>query len=118
MQDNRFYHNPRCRKSREGLQIVRDKGLEVQVIEYLKDPPTGKELKEILAGLAMQPLELIRTQEKVFKELGLKKTDQHSDAEWIKIMTDNPILIERPILVYKNKTALGRPPQALLKIIG
>jgi len=118
MQGDRFYHNPRCRKSREGLKIIQEKGLDVQVIEYLKHPPSEAELKEILAALGLPPLALIRTQEKVFKELNLKKTDQRSDAEWIKIMAANPILIERPLLIYKNKAALGRPPEALLTLIG
>ena len=117
MPGNRFYHNPRCRKSREGLKIVQDRGLDVEIIEYLKQPPAQKELKYILDGLDKKPLELIRTQEKLFKELDLKKSDRRTDAEWIKIMTAHPLLIERPILIYKDKVALGRPPEALLKII-
>jgi arsenate reductase len=86
-------------------------------VEYLKEPPTGEQLKNILDGLGMKPLEIIRTQEKVFKELNLTKKDLRSEEEWIEIMIANPILIERPIFIYKNKVALGRPPENVLKIL-
>lgn len=117
MSENVYYHNPRCRKSREGLQLVEGKKLEFEVVEYLKNPPTKEQLKTILHRMGKHPLEVIRTQEKLFKELNLSKKDNRSDDEWIEIMAKNPILIERPILVYKNRAALGRPPEDLLKII-
>jgi arsenate reductase len=116
MVKNIFYHNPRCRKSREGLALVKEKGVDIEVVEYLKNPPEKEEMKEIIGLLKIKPLALIRTQEKIFKELKLSKKDLRTDDEWIKIMVDNPILIERPILVYQNKAALGRPVDNLLKL--
>lgn len=116
--DGKFYHNPRCGKSREGLKNVEKKKIDVEIVEYLKTPLSETELKIILDGLGIKALDLIRTQEKVFKELNLKKSDKRDEKAWIKIMVENPILIERPILVYKGKVALGRPPEKLLEIIG
>ena len=117
MKKNIFYHNPRCRKSRETLQIVSEKNHDYEIVEYLNDPPSVSQLSFILDGLKMHPLELIRTKEKVFKELGLSKKDSRSNAEWIDIMVSHPILIERPIFIFKGKVALGRPPENVLKII-
>ena len=117
MSKNIFYHNPRCRKSRETLQLVEAKNVDFELVEYLKDPPTKEQLKNILDGLGKKPLEIMRTQEKVFKELNLSKKDIRSDDEWIEIMINNPILIERPIFIYKNAVALGRPPEDVLKIL-
>ena len=117
MKDNVFYHNPRCRKSRETLQMVSKKNVEYDVIEYLKEPPSAEQLTTILKSLNMRPLELMRTQEKVFKQLGLPRKDVRSDKEWINIMVSNPVLIERPILIYNGKVALGRPPENVLKIL-
>jgi len=117
MSKNIFYHNPRCRKSREGLQLVEGKKVEFEIVEYLKNPPTKEQLKSILENMGKKPLEIMRTQEKIFKELNLSKKDNRSDDEWIDIMVGNPILIERPIFIYNNKAALGRPPENLLKIV-
>jgi arsenate reductase len=117
MNINIFYHNPRCRKSREGLQLVEGKNVEFELVEYLKNPPTKDQLKLILNKLGKKPLEIMRTQEKIFKELKLSKKDTRTDDEWIEIMVGNPILIERPIFVYKNRAAVGRPPEELLKIL-
>jgi len=117
MEKNRFYHNPRCRKSREGLKIVEENKIDVKIVEYLKEPPSEKELEMILDGLGIKALDLIRTQEKRFAELNLKKSDIRDESDWIKLMTENPILIERPILLYNGKVALGRPPENLLAII-
>jgi arsenate reductase len=114
----KFYHNPRCRKSREGLRIVEENKLDVEIVEYLKTAPSETELKMILDGLGIRALDLIRTQENVFKELNLHKSDQREERDWIKIMAENPVLIERPILVYRGKVALGRPPEKLKDIIG
>ena len=117
MKLNIFYHNPRCRKSRETLKLVEEKNIDLELVEYLKDPPTREQLKFILDGLGRKPLDIMRTQEKVFKELNLSKKDLKSDDEWIDIMIANPILIERPIFIYKNKVALGRPPENVLEIL-
>ena len=117
MKRNLFYHNPRCRKSREGLVLVQNKNVNFEIVEYLQNPPSEEELIFILDGLGVKPLQLIRTQEKVFKELNLSKKDKRSDEEWIDIMVRNPILIERPVFIFNRRVALGCPPENLLKII-
>lgn len=102
-----IYHNPRCKKSRAGLQRVIEKGIEHRVREYLKDPLTEEELGTLLMKLNKRPVEMIRTQEEYFrKELkGLNLNDQ----EWIKVMVENPKLIHRPIVEGKYKAILGDP---------
>lgn len=102
-----IYHNPRCKKSRAGLQYITEKGLEFKVREYLKDPLSEEELGSLLMKLHKKPLEMIRTQEEYFrKELkGLNLNEQ----EWIKVMIENPKLIQRPIVEGKYKAVLGDP---------
>jgi arsenate reductase len=111
-----IYHNPRCSKSRETLELIRGKGIEPSVIEYLKTPPTAKELKSLLARLGMKPRDLMRKKEAAYKELGLD-SGRLSDDALVKAMVENPVLIERPIVVKDDKVALGRPPEAVLKIL-
>lgn len=105
----KIYHNPRCRKSRETLQLINDAGKEVELIEYLKAPPTAEELASIIDMLGISPEQLLRKNEAIFKESFKGKS--YSDDEWINIMVDNPKLIERPIVVEGNKAVLGRPPE-------
>ena len=101
------YHNPRCKKSRAGLQYVAEKGLAHQVREYLKEPLSEDELSALLMKLNKKPLEMIRTQEEYYrKEL---KGLQMNDNEWIRIMVENPRLIHRPIVEGKYKAVLGDP---------
>ena len=101
------YHNPRCKKSREGLEIVKNSGKEYQVREYLKEPLSEKELSQILDRLSYNPIQLIRTNEKIWKE-DYKKKDL-SDKELITVMVKNPKLIERPIVEVKDNAVVGRP---------
>jgi len=110
-----IYHNPRCSKSRETLALIQSKGIEPVIIEYLKNTPTVKELKQLLMKLNMKPQQLIRKSEPLYKEK--LKDKNFTDNEWLKIMTENPILIERPIVVKGNKAVIGRPPENLLEII-
>lgn len=117
MNQSIILHNPRCSKSRNTLKLLQDKGVSVEVVEYLKSPPTQDELKKICKKLNIKPIELIRTKEKLFAELGLSKDDQRTDSQWIKIMHKNPSLIERPIVMYKGQVVIGRPPENVLKII-
>ena len=105
----KIYHNPRCSKSRQTLQLIRDAGIEPQVIEYLKDTPTADELTEIVSKLGIRPYELLRRGEVDFRELF--KAKNLSDAEWGNIMVKYPKLIERPIVVKGNRAVLGRPPE-------
>jgi arsenate reductase (glutaredoxin) len=111
-----IYHNPRCSKSRETLELIRGKGIEPSVIEYLKTPPSAKELKSLLARLGMKPRDLMRRKEAAYKELGLD-SERLSDDALVNAMVENPVLIERPIVVRDDKVALGRPPEAVLKIL-
>jgi len=117
MAKTKIYHNPKCGKSRQTLALLQEKGIAPDIVEYLKTPPTEKELDEILKTLGREPQEVMRTKEATFKELGLKVNDSRSRKEWIALMVQNPILIERPIVIHGAKAALGRPPENVLKIL-
>ena len=104
-----IYHNPRCRKSRAGLQYLQGKGIEPEIVEYLKTPFSEAELEDLLAKLGKEPAEMIRTQEDIYRtEYRGKKM---SDAEWIRVMVKNPKLIRRPIVAKGNRAVLGDPAQ-------
>lgn len=113
-----IFHNPKCTKSRETLKLLNDRGIDPEIVLYLQTPPTQKELSEILKKLGMEAKQLIRFKEPVSKELGIKPSDQRPEAEWIKLMVENPILIERPIVITPKKAVLGRPPENVLELIG
>jgi len=104
-----IYHNPRCRKSRETLEIIKQNGLEPEIVDYLKEPLSEAQLKEVLAMLKIEAKDLIRKGEAVFKEK--YKGKELSEDQWIKAMIENPKLMERPIVVKGNKAVLGRPPE-------
>lgn len=105
----KIYHNPRCRKSRETLQIILDSGKEPQIIEYLKDTPSKDEVTAILELLEISAQDLIRKGEAIYKDKFKGKT--LSEEEWIDAMIENPKLIERPIVVSGNRAVIGRPPE-------
>ncbi len=111
-----IYHNPRCSKSRQTLKLLRDNGVQPRIIEYLKTPPSDTELKSILELLGITARELMRTQERVYKEQDLGGTE-HDSAELISTMVDNPILIERPIVLAHGKAVLARPPEKVMSIL-
>ena len=111
-----IYHNPRCSKSRQTLALLEERGLAPTVVEYLKTPPTTDELKAILQKLGLKPQDIVRKCEACYKDIGLKARTV-SDDELVKLMAENPILIERPIVVAGNKAAIGRPPQSVLEIL-
>ncbi len=111
----KIYHNPRCRKSRETLGLIREAGHEPEIVEYLQNPPSESELKELLEGMDKKPTELIRKGEEIYKSKFKGKT--FSEAEWIKIMVENPKLIERPIVVKGKEVILGRPPENVKEIL-
>jgi arsenate reductase len=117
MSQAKIYYNPRCSKSRATLKLLQDQGVEVETINYLENPPTPEELDNICQGLGIEPIALIRTKEKRFSELGLSVSQPLSREKWFEIMIQNPILIERPIVVYQNKVVLGRPPENVLEIL-
>ena len=112
----KIYHNPRCSKSRNTLEILRDRGIEPEIIEYLKTPPSVNELTKILDLLAMAPRQLMRRGEKIYKEQGLND-DSLSDKKLVAAMVADPILIERPIVLANGKAALGRPPESVTDIL-
>ena len=109
-----IYHNPRCTKSRATLELLHSRSIEPKIVEYLKTPPTAKELKTIVSKLGIKPEELVRKGEDVYKEKFAGKT--MSDAQWIQALAANPILIERPIVVRGDKAVIGRPPENVEKI--
>ena len=111
----KIYHNPRCRKSREGLALIENSGKEFEIIKYLDNPLSEQELTNIINLLNIKPLELIRTNEKIWKE-NFKGKDL-SDAKIIEAMVAYPKLIERPIVTYNNNVVVGRPPEKILEII-
>ncbi|MCB0754024.1 MAG: arsenate reductase (glutaredoxin) [Flavobacteriales bacterium] len=105
----KIYHNPRCTKSRQTLELIHNAGIEPEIIEYLNDIPTEAELKELIAMLGIKPYDLLRRGEADFKD-NYKGKDL-SDDEWIAAMVKYPKLIERPIVVKQKKAVLGRPPE-------
>ncbi|HUL13043.1 MAG TPA: arsenate reductase (glutaredoxin) [Methylococcaceae bacterium] len=111
-----IYHNPRCSKSRATLELLRAKGIEPTIIEYLKTPPRIGELDEILNKLGMEPRALMRKGEDAYKEAGLDDPALDRNA-LIAAMVEHPILIERPIVLAKGKAAIGRPPEKVLEIL-
>lgn len=112
----RIYHNPRCSKSRQTLQLLQDQGQQPEIVEYLKTPPSKQTLQQIIAALGIAPRELLRKGESVYKELGLADKTLSDDA-LLDAMAEHPILIERPIVVLGSKAAIGRPPENVLTIL-
>lgn len=110
-----IYHNPRCSKSRQTLALLQEKGLTPDIVEYLKNPLSVEDLVGLLKKLGLSPRELMRRGEAVYKEQGLKNVDD--DSVLIAAMVENPVLIERPIVVNGSKAALGRPPEQVLDIL-
>lgn len=112
----KIYHNPRCSKSRQTLSILQEHGIEPEIIEYLQHPPSKAQLKKILTLLDMQPRDLIRKKEPEYKENHLDDPSL-SKEQLIDAMIQHPKLIERPIVVSRDKAALGRPPENVLEIL-
>jgi arsenate reductase (glutaredoxin) len=111
-----IYHNPKCSKSRQTLELLGEKNITPTIIEYLKNPPTAEKLNEILSLLGIAPRDLMRKKENVYEELELGNPSL-SDKDLIGFMVKHPILIERPIVVANGKAALGRPPEQVLDIL-
>jgi arsenate reductase len=109
-------HNPRCSKSRTTLQLLRDNGVEPEIILYLETPPDADALTSILDKLDMRPRDLMRKGQQEYKEMGLGN-EQLSDEQLIAAMIEAPILIERPIVLANGKARIGRPPESVLKIL-
>ena len=112
----KIFHNPKCSKSRATLELLRSRGVEPEIVEYLIEPPTAVELSNILEMLAMQPRELMRDKEAAYQDNGLDDQTLSNDV-LIQTMIDHPILIERPIVVSDHRAAIGRPPERVLEIL-
>lgn len=111
----RIFHNPRCSKSRQALALLQERGIEPEIIRYLDSPPSIAELTAILKQLECSPRELLRTGESVYRELELADPEIR-DRRLIEVMTENPVLIERPIVIHKGRARLGRPPEQVLEL--
>ena len=112
----KIYHNPRCGKSRQTLQLLQEQGVELEIVEYLKTPPSAEALDDILQKLGMEPRDLMRKTEAAYKANGFD--DETLDRQaLINGMINHPILIERPIVVTDDKAAIGRPPEAVLTLL-
>ena len=111
----KIYHNNRCSKSRQALELIKDSGQEVEVIEYLKTPPTAVELHDVLQKLNLKPEQLLRKNEAIYKDN--YKGKNLTDEEWIQVMVDHPVLIERPIVVTEDKAVVGRPPEKVQELL-
>lgn len=116
MTETTIYHNPRCTKSRQTLELLHEKGIEPVVVEYLKTPPATFELDSILTKLGKEPRDIIRKNEAEYAESGAGRGELSRD-ELIHIMAEYPKLIERPIVVRGEKAAIGRPPENVLDIL-
>jgi len=110
-----IYHNPRCSKSRQTLALLEEKGIQPEIIKYLESAPSVEQLKELMSQLELTDVrDMMRTKEDIFKELELKTAD---DETLFKAMSENPKLIERPIVVANGKAKHGRPPEQVLDIL-
>ena len=112
----KIYHNPRCSKSRSTLEILNEQGVDADVVEYLKTPPSKQELKSILKMLDLKPRQLMRTHEAEYKDNNLAD-ESLTDDQLIEAMVKFPKVIERPIVVNNGKAAIGRPPETILEIL-
>ena len=113
-----LWHNPRCSKSRQAKALLDARGADYTERRYLEDPPTEDELDAVLTALGLEPWDLARMNEPAARELGLRDLP-HDRGDWIAVMADHPILIERPILVTDDgRAALGRPPEAIAALLG
>lgn len=111
-----IYHNPRCSKSRQTLELLKSRGIEPTVVEYLKTPLSEKELTNIINALGIHPRDLLRKGEAPYKELGLDQSTA-TDADVIMAMVAHPALIERPIVMHGKRAVIGRPPESVLSIL-
>tara|TARA_B100001175_G_scaffold307373_1_gene306522 strand:- start:480 stop:827 length:348 start_codon:yes stop_codon:yes gene_type:complete len=111
-----IFHNPRCSKSRQTLSLIQEKNIDINIIEYLKTPPDISQLKQILKQLGYEPRQLMRKSEQIYKDLDLGNENKTAE-DLVIAMTQNPILIERPIVLSGEKAAIGRPPESVLNIL-
>ncbi len=114
MNETVIWHNPRCSKSRQTMELLNENGINAEVVKYLETQPTQEEITEVLKKLGISARELMRTKEDEYKELNLK--DENDEIKLIQAMASHPKLIERPIVIKGNRAALGRPPEKVLEL--
>src|ERR1700758_2190211 len=110
-----IFYNARCSKCREAMEVLKDSNCEIEIVEYLKEFPTKKELKDLLMKLGLKPFDLIRQKEEIFKKKF--KNKKFTDAEWLQVIIENPILLERPIIIDGYKAVIGRPVEKIIELI-
>lgn len=113
----RYWHNARCSKSREGLALLRERGIGPEIVDYLADPPSVPEIEALMQRLGGDPRRLVRFKEALAGELGLSAEDERSAGEWAALLAANPRLIERPVLDDGRRAVIGRPTGALLELL-
>ncbi|GAA5523766.1 uncharacterized protein YfgD [Microbulbifer aestuariivivens] len=111
-----IYHNPRCSKSRQTLQLLQENGVEPEVVLYLETPPSAEALSGLLQKLGIPARDLLRSGEEAYKTLQLKNPEL-TEAQLIEAMVAHPKLIERPIVVHGDRAVLGRPPENVLELL-
>ena len=111
-----IWHNPRCSKSRQTLALLRERGVEPEIVEYLKTPPAADELEAVLEKLGMEPRDLMRRKEAAYRDAGLDDPEL-GRRQLVEAMAAHPALIERPVVLAQGKAALGRPPESVLAIL-
>ena len=112
-----MYHNPNCSKSRATLELLNERGVEPEIRLYLDNPPSLQELADLARKLQMDPTQFIHFNEEVAKERNISATDDRDASEWLTLMSENPILIERPIVIAGDRARIGRPPENVLELI-
>jgi len=117
MNGTRLYHNPRCSKSRGALELLRERGIEPELVPYLETPPSSAELRALLGTLGLSARDLLRTGEDEYGALGLAD-EALSESALIEAMSTHPRLIERPIFVHGGRAIVGRPPERVLELLG
>lgn len=110
-----IYHNPRCKKSRAGLQYLEEKGVDFNIRKYLQEPLSKAELKDLLMKLDKKPTDIIRTQEEIYKKQF--KGKNYTDDEWLEVIVENPKLLQRPIVEKEYKAVLAQPPENIDKLL-
>jgi arsenate reductase len=110
-----IFHNARCSKSREALNLLQENDCEIEIIDYLKQVPTKKQIKDLLAKLGLKAFDIVRKKEAVF--LKKFKDKKFTNEEWIQVLIENPVLIERPIVVDGYKAIIGRPPELVVDLL-
>lgn len=112
----KIFHNPRCSKSRQALQILQDNNCDIEIINYLETDLNASLIKDVLHKLSLKPRDILRTSEQDYKDKNLKE-DNFSDDDLIDYMIKHPKLIERPIVIKGHRAVLGRPPENVLELI-